>query len=100
MINSGPLQQRIRLEVQLNDASNNQPVLTGSGQVMQLKKGVTQVTASSVSSVLYNVVSSGYGVDANANGFLPIGVFNVCFRVVLIGSDYTETLAEECETIQ
>lgn len=100
LINAGSEEFDVKLEILLTDVSNNQPVLSGVSKTFQLKKGVTQVTANYADPVIYNVLASGYGIDANPTGFLPIGVFNICYRVIRVSTDLEERLAEECETIE
>jgi hypothetical protein len=100
LINSGIDEPDVKLEVLFTDVSNNQPVLSGVSRVFQLKKGVTQVTASFAEPIIYNILASGYGIDANPNGFLPVGVFNICYRVIKVNTDLEERLAEECETVE
>ena len=79
LVNAGPSVQ-VRVEVLLTDVSSNQPVLSGISDIMQLKNGLTQINASSASPLTYNVLNGAYNIDANPGGFLPIGIFNICFR--------------------
>lgn len=99
LINAGTTEPDVRVEILLTDAASNQPVLSGISGVLHLKKGVTPVNASSAAPLTYNVLSAGYNVDANPGGFLPIGIFNICYRVLATG-EVTERLAEECELIE
>jgi hypothetical protein len=100
LINAGLEEPDVKLEVLLTDMSNNQPVLSGVSRTFQLKKGVTLVTVTHADPVIYNVLAAGYGIDANPAGFLPIGVFNICYRVIKVSTDLEERLAEECETVE
>jgi hypothetical protein len=98
LVNAGaPMQARV--EVLLTDVSSNQPVLSGISGIMHLKNGITQINSSSASPLTYNVLNAGYNIDANPAGFLPIGIFNICFRVLTVG-EVSERIAEECEIIE
>jgi len=99
LVNAGSDLSNIRVEVLLSDASNNQPVLSGVSGIIRLKKGITQINSNNASPFAYNVLSPGYNVDANPMGFLPIGIFNICFRVVAVG-EIAEQLGEECDVVE
>ena len=99
LVNGSTYEPNIRVEVLLSDINTGLPVLSGTSNLVRLKKGVTQINSTSVSPITYNIINGGYNIDANPNGFLPIGIFNVCFRVIAIG-EASEQLAEECDVIQ
>ncbi|WP_315819556.1 hypothetical protein [Paraflavitalea speifideaquila] len=50
--------------------------------------------------ITYNPGSAGYAVDPSPEGFLPIGLFNICYTAIRIESDAVDRLGEECETIE
>ncbi|WP_207516122.1 hypothetical protein, partial [Longitalea luteola] len=56
-------------------------------------------TASNVGPLTYTA-GAGYAVDANPNGFLPVGVFNICYTLSRVTKDGTEELADECVTAE
>lgn len=97
--NTGPDEPDVQVEMMLSDVTTNQPILSASSKVFRLTKGARLLQVAELSPIIYNVLSSSYNVDVNPNGFLPIGTFSVCYRVVKLVSDQTEQLAEECETI-
>jgi len=100
IINTGADNINVKVEIILRDVSNNQQVLTGTSKIFALPKGIKQVQYADVMPVVYNVNNSNYGVDGNPDGFLPVGVFSICFNVIEFTSDISETAAEECETIE
>jgi len=90
---------KVKMEIVVTDASNNLQVFTGVTRVFNLPKGTRQFRFTDVMPVNYNIVNPGYGVDPNPDGFLPIGVFNVCYSVIKVINDAFEPLTEECEVI-
>jgi hypothetical protein len=100
LINTGQLEPDVKIELLMTDASNNQQVLAGTSRIMKLKKGATLLTAADASPIVYNVLNSSYGIDANPVGFLPMGAFHICFQVTRVDTDLEERLAEECETVE
>jgi hypothetical protein len=100
LINTGADNLSVQVEVVLRDVSKNQQVLTGTSKSFTISKGIKQVQYADVMPVTYNVNNSGYGIDASPDGFLPIGVFSICFSVIQTVNDATETVAEECETVE
>jgi hypothetical protein len=99
IINSGVEQPFVRMEISFSDASNNQQVLTANSAVFRLPKGVKQLQVSDVNPVVYNLANPLYGVDASPAGFLPVGVFTVCYRLIAIGEASTE-LGTECVNLE
>lgn len=99
LVNSGQNPLRIQLEMQLNDASGNQRVLTAVTREIVLEKGVRQIRYADIQPITYNVVNPSYSVDASPSGLLPIGVFNICYTVY--SSDaHGERMSDECETVE
>jgi hypothetical protein len=99
LINTSNHDMQVQLQILLVDAGNNQRILSGSTKTFTLSKGGTQITASEVAPVTYNVLSPGYNVDASPEGFLPVGRFNICYSVVQFVEAGAETIAEDCENI-
>ena len=91
---------QVKIEMVMTDVSNNQQVFTGVTRIFNLPKGTRQLQFGDVMPVTYNIVNPGYGVDPNPDGFIPIGVFNVCYSVIKVLNDASERLVEECETIE
>jgi len=84
----------------MTDVRTNQRVLSGTSTLITLPRGAKQVQLSDVMPITYNAGSPGYSVDPSPNGFLPTGVFNICYSVIKVVNDGSEQLSEECETIE
>ena len=91
---------QVKIEMVFTDVSNNQQVFTGVTRIFNLPKGTRQIQATDVMPITYNIVNPTYGIDPNPDGYLPIGVFNVCYSVIKIMNDASERLVEECETVE
>lgn len=99
LVNTGTVNVDVRVEVVLTDVSTGQRVLTGTSNVFLLPKGVKQVRVADVVPVTYSIGNPGYMVDPGQDGFLPVGVFTVCYSVIRVG-EVPEKLSEECETVE
>ena len=99
LVNTGTVNFDVRVEVVLTDVSTGQRVLTGTSTIFSLPKGVKQVRMADVVPVTYSIGNPGYMVDPGQDGFLPVGVFTVCYSVVTVG-EVPEKLSEECETVE
>jgi hypothetical protein len=99
LVNSGQRPVTVYLEMQLSDASGNQRILTGTTREFLLPVGVKQIRPADVTPINYNVVNPVYAVDAAPNGFLPVGVFTICYTVYT-RELHAERIADECETIE
>ena len=100
LVNPSGQDLSVQLEMQLTDVSNNQRVLSGITKEFILPKGVKQVRQADIMPISYNVINTSYPVDANSTGFLPTGIYNVCFSVITIDVHGNEILSDECETIE
>ncbi len=100
VINTGVQNINVKIEMTFTDISNNQRVFTASSRLFILSQQVTQLQASDLAPVLYNIVNNSYNVDVNPNGFLPVGQFEVCFAVMKSNGETFDKLTEECETIE
>jgi hypothetical protein len=99
LVNSGQRPVSVYLEIQLSDASGNQRILTGTTREFLLPVGVKQIRPADITPINYNVVNPVYAVDATPNGFLPVGVFTICYSVYT-HELHAERIADECETIE
>lgn len=91
----------VRLEVVIRDIASDQQVLTGTTRVFILPEGGVQVQVKDLLPVIYSSGTSLIPVDPNPDGFLPVGIFNICYS--LIGSKKgaaEQVLAETCETFE
>lgn len=89
----------VRVEMVVTDAATSQQVLTGVSRVFLLPKGVKQLRPADVMPITYNAGNSGYAIDPRPDGFLPTGVFTICYSVIKVESDAPEKLNEDCETV-
>jgi hypothetical protein len=100
LINTSPASLFVRIEMVMTDVGTNQRVLSGTSKLITLPRGAKQVQLNDVMPITYNAGSPGYSVDPNPNGFLPTGVFNICYSVISVVNDGSERLSEECETLE
>src|SRR6478736_9729379 len=72
LVNTGT-PKNVKVDMTFTDIVNNQLVFTASTRELLLSQQITPLQANDLVPIIYNVVNSSYGVDANPNGFLPIG---------------------------
>jgi hypothetical protein len=89
----------VQIELSLLNLQTGQTVLTGTGRRLVLPKGAKVVQWGDVQPVVYNAAGSS-GVDANPNGFLPVGNYKACYNLMRYVSDQKEVIAEECADIE
>lgn len=90
----------VRIEMVMTDVSNNQRVLSASTRRFFLSEGAKQVQVKDVMPITYNAGSSVV-VDPSPDGFLPVGVFNICYTLIGGAKGVPEaTIAEVCETYE
>lgn len=94
---NGSIQAQV--ELSMIDAANNQTVMTATTRVMDLPKGMRQLHAGEAAPVTYNVLSADYHLDGSADGFLPVGTFQLCYSVIRVDLETSERVAEDCETV-
>jgi hypothetical protein len=99
LVNTNQDQLMVWVEMVMTDASTNQQVLTGTSRMFSLGRGVKQLRPSDVMPVTYNTANPNYITDTRPDGFLPTGVYVVCYSVIKGGNDAHDKLAEECETV-
>jgi hypothetical protein len=99
VINSTGAPINAQLQMIMTDAATNQTVLTGISPQFLLPAGLKVITGNDVAPVSYTT-GAGYSIDPGANGFLPVGVFNVCYTLTKWTNDISEQLAEECITAE
>ena len=88
-----------QIELSMVNAANNQPVLTATTGVLTFPKGLRQIHPGDVAPVIYNVQDPSFHVDGNAEGFLPVGTFQLCYSIIRVDLEVSERIAEECETV-
>ena len=95
LVNTTGAPMTVQVQMIMTDVVTSATVLTGTTPVFLLNAGANNVTAGSVSPVTYSA-GSGYNIDPNPNGFLPVGAYNICYIVTKYTSDIQEQLAEDC----
>lgn len=99
LINTTGASMTAQLTMVMTDAGTGQTVLTATSPTFLLPTGAKAINANSVAPLAYTV-GAGYTVDANANGFLPVGVFNICYTLTRWSNDVSDQVAEECVTAE
>jgi hypothetical protein len=100
LVNAAPENQNVQLEMTLTDVSTNQRILTGVTCFFSLPPGMKQLQPGDIMPVRYHVVASGYNMDNSPEGFLPVGIFTVCYTLSKINGDAVQAVAEACEPIE
>jgi hypothetical protein len=83
----------------LTDVRNGRQVMTGTSKFLQFPRGVHMVFPQEVNPVLYNIISPGYGLTSASEGFLPVGLFDVCYAILRVQGDATDKVAEQCQSV-
>jgi hypothetical protein len=99
LINTSGAPVNVQLQLVMTDVGTNQTVLTAQTPIIPIATGVQVITANDVTPISYSP-APGYMIDPGPNGFLPVGVFNVCFTLTKWTNDISEQLAEECITAE
>ena len=99
VVNTGNQTMQVQIELSMVNASNSQPVMTATTRVMDIPKGLKQLHAAEAAPVTYNILSGDFHLDGSAEGFLPVGTFQLCYSVVRIDLETSERVAEDCETV-
>lgn len=100
VVNTGSQSLTVQVEMLVTNASTNQKVFTGTTKMLTLTRGLNRVTPVSAAPVSYNVLSPDYNINVNQEGFLPVGIYTVCYNVLYVRNDAAERIAEECETVE
>jgi hypothetical protein len=100
LVNSSGQDMNVEIEMEMTDVSNNQTVLLGTSKLFGLPRGVKQVSGSDVLPVIYSVNNPAYNIDPGPDGFLPVGIFSICFTAIRFDEKGSERLAQECAEIQ
>ena len=99
LVNTGAVPAQVQLEVSFTEAFSNQRVFTGVTSFFTIPKGAKALRHADVQPVQYNLTDPNYQLDAGVDGFLPVGVFQVCYSVLAVNGDAVVRVAEECETV-
>jgi hypothetical protein len=99
LINTTGAAMNAQLQMVMTDAGTGQTVLTATTPTFLLPGGAKPINAGTVAPVAYTG-GAGYAIDANPNGFLPVGVYNICYTLTKWNNDISEQIAEECVTAE
>lgn len=86
----------VQVQIRFSEVNTGQPVFTGSSSLFILSPGTTQLTPSTMGTVLYNIVNPDYQMDPGPTGLLPVGTFTVCYDFLI--SKYAKVV-QECQQI-
>ncbi|WP_290793187.1 hypothetical protein [Flavihumibacter sp. UBA7668] len=100
IMNSNSQQMNVRLVVTISDLQSNQLVLSGTSRFFLINQGAVLLTQNQLSPISYQTVNANYPVDPQPDGFLPVGIFNICYTLYWQNNDGLETVAEQCETLE
>jgi hypothetical protein len=99
LINTTGQNINVQLQMVMTDVATSKTVLAGTSPTFIVPAGVKLVTANDVAPVTYNT-GAGYNIDPSPNGFLPVGVYNICYTVIRWNKDISEQVADECVTAE
>jgi hypothetical protein len=99
LINTTGASMTAQMQMVMTDAGTGQTVLSATTPTFMLPAGAKAINAATVAPVVYTV-GAGYNVDANPNGFLPVGVYNICYTVTRWTNDISDQIADECVTAE
>lgn len=99
LVNTTGASMIVQLQMVMTDAGTGHTVLTATTPTIILPAGAKAVNASTVSPVTYTA-GAGYAIDANPNGFLPVGVYTICYTVTRWTNDISDQVADDCVTAE
>ncbi len=99
LTNTGNQSIVLHIEVTLHVAASSQQLLTGVTKIFNLPPGTTQITATQLMPIQYNITSSNFNLDPNPLGLLPLGEFEACYHFFKHAGDAIEQIAEQCQDI-
>lgn len=99
LINTTGASMTVQLQMVMTDAGTGHTVLTATTPTIILPAGAKAINANTVAPVTYTV-GAGYTIDASPNGFLPVGVYNICYTVTRWTNDVSDQVADDCVTAE
>jgi hypothetical protein len=99
LINTTGASMTVQIAMVMTDAGSGHTVLTATTPTIILPAGARVINANTVAPVTYTA-GAGYTIDANPNGFLPVGVYNICYVVTRWTNDVSDELANDCVTAE
>ena len=89
----------VQVQMVMSDVATGHTVLTGMSPTFLLSSGVNVKTAANLAPITYTS-GAGYPIDPGPNGFLPVGVYNICYTVTKWNNDASEAAGEDCITAE
>ncbi|THU30793.1 hypothetical protein FAM09_29780 [Niastella caeni] len=99
LINTTGASMTAQLQMVMTDAGTGQTVLTSTTNTFLLPAGAKAINVNSVAPITYTA-GAGYTIDASPNGFLPVGVFNICYTLTQWIDVHSAPAVEECVTAE
>lgn len=97
--NSGNATLQVILMVTITDRQNNQVLSETSSPVIILPQGLKRVSFMDQSPLTFNTTSLGFAADRPMNNPLPVGDYQVCYRLIENNSKQ-QILAYECIRVE
>jgi hypothetical protein len=98
--NTATVSKNIKISALITNSVTNQPTLSVSMDPFNVAPGITQYAFTNFSNMQYTVLDNSQNVDANPNGFLPIGSFEVCYTLLDLSSGDLNATVQECLSIE
>jgi hypothetical protein len=99
LVNTTGAAMTAQVQMVMSDVATGHTVLTGTSPTFLLRSGVNVETVSTLAPITYTS-GAGYSVDPGPNGFLPVGVYNICYNITKWNNDASEAIGEECITAE
>lgn len=99
LINTTGAAIMVDVQMVMTDAGTGQTVMTAATPSFLLPAGAKVINANTVAPISYTA-GAGYTIDANPNGFLPVGVYNICYNVTRRTDHISDQVADECITAE
>jgi hypothetical protein len=100
LINTSGIGMNVQLQLVMTDVSTNQVVFNAETRSFFLPPSAKQVSAMDVMPVTYSGLNPAYPIDGSPNGFLPIGVFNFCYSILIPGAHGGKSSDDACDQVQ
>lgn len=95
LVNNGDDILDVMLQLNLQDASTGQVLLTANTSSFLLSKGVKIIKANDAQPISYT-----YGMSDFSRTYLPMGNYIVCYQVINMGGRKEGTLVQECISLK
>lgn len=100
LVNTSPGPFNIKIEMTMSESVTGTAIMKGVSSTVVLPTGAKLFSVNSLSPITYTILGGGYGLTNSPEGFLPVGVFEVCYQIIKINNDAPEVISEECETVE